>query len=88
MISSHVVLFRLVFRWLAIPWLQAELDSWAHRFNTSPRRADKNKILPQGIPDIIFTKPQTYGHEDFKVNCLHKLLTVILIIHDTGLGSA
>ncbi|KAK6991985.1 hypothetical protein R3P38DRAFT_3409105 [Favolaschia claudopus] len=44
----------LVFRWLAIPWLQREIDAW-------------NKILPQGIPDLIAAKPHLYGTEDYKV---------------------
>ncbi|KAJ7303717.1 hypothetical protein DFH08DRAFT_918758 [Mycena albidolilacea] len=48
---------KLVFRWLAIPWLQAELDAWVRRYNSTPRRRDKNKILPQGIPDLIVAKP-------------------------------
>ncbi|KAJ7139358.1 hypothetical protein C8R44DRAFT_605301, partial [Mycena epipterygia] len=58
---------RLVFRWLAIPWLQAELDSWVLRFNSTPRRHDKNKILPHGIPDLIASKPHLYGTKDYKV---------------------
>ncbi|KAJ7357893.1 hypothetical protein DFH08DRAFT_911633 [Mycena albidolilacea] len=57
----------LVFRWLAIPWLQAELDAWVHRYNSTPRRRDKNKILPQGIPDLIAAKPHLYGTQDYKV---------------------
>ncbi|KAG6875534.1 hypothetical protein C0993_008752 [Termitomyces sp. T159_Od127] len=40
---------RLVFCWLAIPWLQAELDAW---------------ILPVGIPDIISAKPHLFGAKD------------------------
>ncbi|KAI9452828.1 hypothetical protein F5148DRAFT_1330590 [Russula earlei] len=58
---------KLVFRWLAIPWLQAELDAWTWRFNSSPPRADKHKLLPQGIPNIIHAKPHLYGSQDFKV---------------------
>ncbi|KAJ7718872.1 hypothetical protein DFH07DRAFT_872378 [Mycena maculata] len=58
---------KLVFRWLAIPWLQAELDAWRARYNSTPRRQDKNKILPQGIPDLIVAKPHLYGTEDYKV---------------------
>ncbi|KAJ7460012.1 hypothetical protein B0H11DRAFT_2242239 [Mycena galericulata] len=58
---------KLVFRWLAIPWLQAELDGWVLRYNSTPRRRDKNKILPQGIPDLITAKPHLYGTEDYKV---------------------
>ena len=59
---------RLIFRWLAIPWLQAELDAWMRRYNSSPRRADKHKILPHGIPDIIHMKPHLYGSKDFKAS--------------------
>ncbi|KAJ6553413.1 hypothetical protein B0H19DRAFT_1211058 [Mycena capillaripes] len=47
----------LVFRWLAIPWLQAELDAWVSRYNSTPRRRDKNKILPHGIPELIVIVP-------------------------------
>ncbi|KAF8125216.1 hypothetical protein K438DRAFT_2002219 [Mycena galopus ATCC 62051] len=60
-------LHRLVFRWLAIPWLQTELNAWVKIFNSSPRRADKNKILPQGIPDMIMSKPEQFGTTDYKV---------------------
>ncbi|KAJ7084177.1 hypothetical protein C8R43DRAFT_1051851 [Mycena crocata] len=65
--SINKPLEKLVFRWLAIPWLQAELDAWVLRFNTTPRRRDKNKILPQGIPDLIVAKPHLYGTQDYKV---------------------
>jgi hypothetical protein len=60
---------RLVFRWLAIPWIQAEIDDWMDHRNRSKPRADKNKILPHGIPDIIRAKPERYGSFDFKVRC-------------------
>ncbi|KAJ6534299.1 hypothetical protein B0H19DRAFT_1272015 [Mycena capillaripes] len=59
----------LVFRWLAIPWLQAELDAWVSRWNSTPRRHDKNKILPHGIPDLIVAKPHLYETQDFKAKC-------------------
>ena len=67
MIADHTI-DRLVFRWLAIPWLQAELNAWMYRFNSSPRCADKHKLLPQGIPNIIHAKPHLYGSQDFKVH--------------------
>ncbi|KAM6490176.1 hypothetical protein JOM56_014368, partial [Amanita muscaria] len=57
----------LVFRWLAVPWLQAEIDKWVQTFNTSPRRANKNKILPQGIPDLIHNKPERYKSHNFQL---------------------
>lgn len=58
----------LVFRWLAIPWIQAEIDDWMIHRNRSKPRADKHKILPHGIPDIIRAKPEHFGSYDFKVN--------------------
>ncbi|KAF4577029.1 hypothetical protein EYR36_005016 [Pleurotus pulmonarius] len=58
---------RLLFRWLAVPWIQRELDVWADRFNRTPRRQDKRKILPCGIPAIIRDKPNMYGAKDYKI---------------------
>jgi len=58
----------LLFRWLAIPWLQAELDAWSHRWNSSSRRADKHKILPRGIPDLIHAKPDNYNSKSYMVH--------------------
>ncbi|KZV88399.1 hypothetical protein EXIGLDRAFT_798661 [Exidia glandulosa HHB12029] len=57
----------LVFRWLAIPWIQRELDSYRHRRNTRLPRSNKKKFLPHGIPDLIFERPDRYGAQDFKV---------------------
>ncbi|KDR65144.1 hypothetical protein GALMADRAFT_1330174 [Galerina marginata CBS 339.88] len=59
---------KLVFRWLAVPWIQAELDAWMRRFNGSPRRADKHKVLPKGIPDLIASKPHLYHSTDYKID--------------------
>lgn len=58
---------RLVFLWLAVPWLQAELDLWVRRFNSSPRRADKHKLTPQGVPDLIAAHPEEFMARDYKV---------------------
>ncbi|KAI1781732.1 hypothetical protein LXA43DRAFT_1036355 [Ganoderma leucocontextum] len=57
----------LVFRYLAIPWLQAELDGWREQFNMTPRRTQRNKSLPQGIPYIISRHPEKYNVHDFKI---------------------
>ncbi|KAF9524133.1 hypothetical protein CPB83DRAFT_898178 [Crepidotus variabilis] len=64
---------RLVFLWLAIPWLQAELDSWSLQRNRVPPRADKNKVIPQGIPELIRLHPEDYKTKDFMV-CVPALL--------------
>lgn len=58
---------RLVFCWLAIPWLQKELDSYVYNHNTSRRRASRRKILPNGIPDVMFENPESVHARDFKV---------------------
>jgi hypothetical protein len=60
-----------VFRWVAIPWLQAEADTYLYNHNTTMRRKNKNKVLPHGIPDIMFDKPRTVGAVDFRVRISH-----------------
>ncbi|KAJ6631981.1 hypothetical protein B0H10DRAFT_1937713 [Mycena sp. CBHHK59/15] len=65
--NSNNPLQRLVFRWLAIPWLQAELDIFVEHYNSTLRRADKHKILPHGIPDMIVSKPKQFGTTDYKL---------------------
>ncbi|KAH9929040.1 uncharacterized protein BXZ73DRAFT_48276 [Epithele typhae] len=57
----------LVFRWLVIPWLQRELDLYRFRTNSTQRRAKKTKVLPRGIPDLIFENPTMFSTCDFKV---------------------
>ncbi|KAL0960042.1 hypothetical protein HGRIS_011690 [Hohenbuehelia grisea] len=57
----------LLFRWIFIPWLQKEIDNWVFLRNFSAPRADKNKVLPHGIPALINQKPERYGTFDFKV---------------------
>jgi hypothetical protein len=57
----------LIFRYISIPWLQAELDNFVSRFNNSPRRANRRKILPHGVPNLINSKPHLFGAKDFRV---------------------
>ncbi|THU85240.1 hypothetical protein K435DRAFT_558126, partial [Dendrothele bispora CBS 962.96] len=42
-----------VFKWVFIPWFQAELDVYVDLINTTKRRAQTHKILPHGPPDDI-----------------------------------
>ncbi|KAI6037299.1 hypothetical protein BKA83DRAFT_4486298 [Pisolithus microcarpus] len=44
----------MIFRWIFIPWLQAELDAY------------RDRVLPHGIPELIFSLPQDYGALDLK----------------------
>lgn len=57
----------LVFRWLAIPWLQSELDKWVTIRNRAPSRSNTKKVLPHGIPELMRQKPGKYDIVDFKV---------------------
>lgn len=78
---------RLLFRWLAIPWIQAELDAWRLRFNQTPRRADKNKILPQGIPHLISAKPHLYHSRDFKVHFPRNSKSIFQLLEQVGVST-
>ncbi|KAJ7086295.1 hypothetical protein C8R43DRAFT_1092660 [Mycena crocata] len=57
----------LVFRWVFIPWLQIELDAYRHRVNNTAKRADRNKVLPHGVPNHMSESPEDYGVLDFKI---------------------
>ena len=57
----------LLFRWIAIPWLQTEIDEWVKFKNTTAPRAVKNKILLRGIPALIRSRPSHFNAVDFKV---------------------
>ncbi|KAJ7589179.1 hypothetical protein C8J56DRAFT_734273, partial [Mycena floridula] len=61
----------LIFRWVFIPWLQAELDLYKDRVNWTPKRADHNKVLPHGVPAHIYEKPGDYGCHDFKASTIN-----------------
>jgi hypothetical protein len=59
----------MIFRWLAVPWMQRELDSYTTMFNTTKKRRDKNKLLPQGArPEDMFLQPEMVNVRDFKVS--------------------
>ena len=65
---------RLIFRWLAIPFVQAELDAYRFRHNNSKKRANRHTFLPQGIPENIFRNSASVRAQDFKVrNIFHSL---------------
>ncbi|ETW77066.1 hypothetical protein HETIRDRAFT_326449 [Heterobasidion irregulare TC 32-1] len=57
----------LLFRWLAIPWLQCKLDAWVYQRNMTAHHANRHKILPHGIPELICQQPHHYDSIDFKV---------------------
>ncbi|KAG1745149.1 hypothetical protein EDB19DRAFT_1958789 [Suillus lakei] len=57
----------LVFRWVFIPWLQQELNAYRDRINNSAKRRDRNKILPHGVPNLIYEAAEDFGALDFKI---------------------
>ena len=59
---------RLVFRWLAIPWLQQEADSYVYNHNNSRQRPSRRKVLPNHTPDAMFENPELVNTHDFKVS--------------------
>ncbi|KAJ6474357.1 hypothetical protein C8R45DRAFT_835079 [Mycena sanguinolenta] len=65
--NPDILLEALVFRYVFIPWLQQELDSYRDRINNTAKRADRNKILPHGVPNDMYEHPNDYGVLDFKI---------------------
>ena len=82
---GHFIFFySLVFRWLAIPWLQSELDKWVTIRNRTLPRADTKKVLPHGIPELMREKPEQFGALDFKViGCSIHLFSSFFAQHQT-----
>lgn len=62
-----LILCSLTFQWLAIPFIQRELNQYVMMHNTTRRRAHKHKILPHGIPQQMFMRPSIVDSYDFKV---------------------
>ncbi|KAJ8084455.1 hypothetical protein PM082_003225 [Marasmius tenuissimus] len=59
---------RFTFRWLAIPFFQAELDEYVANRNATPRRANRKKVLPGGVPDHIFESPDLFDVKNFMIH--------------------
>ncbi|KAG1904187.1 uncharacterized protein F5891DRAFT_1184371 [Suillus fuscotomentosus] len=52
-------------------WMQnkknRELDAYQDRVNNTQKRRDRNKILPHGMPNIVYQSPEDFGALDFKI---------------------
>ena len=59
--------FRLLFWWIANPWLQVEIDKWVNFKNKSVPQAMQHKLMPCGIPHLIHLNPSHFNSLDFKV---------------------
>ncbi|KAG1800593.1 uncharacterized protein BJ212DRAFT_1287220, partial [Suillus subaureus] len=57
----------MVFHWVFIPWLQCKLNAYQDRINNTAKRCDRNKVLPHGVPNLIYELPEDFGALDFKV---------------------
>ncbi|KZO89445.1 hypothetical protein CALVIDRAFT_464988, partial [Calocera viscosa TUFC12733] len=57
-----------LFRWLAIPFLQAKLDNYVEMYNSSKPRPDKKKVIPVGIPNEILQYPARWRARNFMVH--------------------
>ncbi|KAG2151646.1 uncharacterized protein EDB93DRAFT_1083174, partial [Suillus bovinus] len=60
------------FHWVFIPWLQQELDVYHNCVNNTAKRHDCNKVLPHGVPSLIYDYPQDFNALDFKVTIDHE----------------
>ncbi|KAG1796638.1 uncharacterized protein HD556DRAFT_1431265 [Suillus plorans] len=47
--------------------LQRELDSYQDRINHTAKRRDRNKVLPHGVPELIYRSAEDFGALDFKI---------------------
>ncbi|KAG1831396.1 hypothetical protein EV424DRAFT_1470126 [Suillus variegatus] len=65
--DSNNTLQMIVFQWVFIPWLQQELDAYQDQVNNTRKRRDRNKILPHGVPNIVYQSPEDFSALDFKV---------------------
>ncbi|KZT50095.1 hypothetical protein CALCODRAFT_445008 [Calocera cornea HHB12733] len=66
--DKHNCLQNYIFRWLAIPFLKANLDEYMQMYNRSLPRADKTKVLPRGRPEHILYHPERFGNaRNFKI---------------------
>ena len=50
----------LIFYWVFVPWLQCELDAYQDCMNNTAKYRDRNKILPHGVPELVYTSPEDY----------------------------
>ncbi|KAG1780221.1 hypothetical protein EV702DRAFT_950000, partial [Suillus placidus] len=74
--DSNNTLQVMVFHWVFIPWLQQELDAYQDRINNTAKRRDRNKILPHGVPNLIYHSAEDFGALDFKVRATSTCLYI------------
>jgi hypothetical protein len=70
---------RLLFRYLFIPWMQAQVDSYVDCVNWFCKCKDSQKVLPTGAsPQEIYYWPHQFNEaKDFKVGSSHGYRCII-----------
>ncbi|QRV92822.1 hypothetical protein RhiJN_20840 [Ceratobasidium sp. AG-Ba] len=58
--DSSVNIHMLIFRWVFMPLVQAYLDSYRDRMNTSYKRSNTKTVLPHGRPKYIFAEGENF----------------------------
>ncbi|KAJ7728282.1 hypothetical protein DFH07DRAFT_757330, partial [Mycena maculata] len=79
--DPDILLEALVFRWVFIPWLQKKLDSYRERVNNTAKRADRNKVLPHGVPNDMAEHPGDYGVLDFKIKVEQEAIDMVRALY-------
>ncbi|EJU00512.1 hypothetical protein DACRYDRAFT_40140, partial [Dacryopinax primogenitus] len=68
---SNDELEHLVFHWLMVPMIQANLDHFGHIHNSSKPCKDNKKAMPAEIPAMLLENPAAYGpYHDYKAKHL------------------
>ena len=55
---------RNVLAYVYIPLVQREMDTFMKLWNSSWCRLQKNTLMPDGIPNFIYSSPEVYDLED------------------------
>ncbi|KZT55411.1 hypothetical protein CALCODRAFT_405924, partial [Calocera cornea HHB12733] len=63
-----VIVELLLFRWLAVPMIQHDLDRFALIHNVSKPRKNSKKKMPAEIPTVLMENPEQFGlFRDYKI---------------------
>ena len=55
---------RKILAYVFIPIVQREIDLFVELWNNSRTRLQRNTLMPDGIPNVIYNSPEQYGLED------------------------
>ena len=79
-IATCFLFLRMLLAFLLIPVSQKQLDVFRTVVRNSHRiRAQKNTVLPDGIPDHIYSFPNVYGLEECGIYFILNICHIILL---------